>query len=456
MITIFKNLFNDSKFYRNLIKIALPIVIQNFIASSLNMVDTMMIGKVGEAEIAAVGIANQLFFLFVLITAGVCSGGGVLIAQFWGKKDTKNIRRVLGIGITTCVIIALMFTVSALLFPRSIMAIFNKDLKVIELGAKYLRIVCFSYIFTAINFNYAFSSRCIERTVMPMVVSAIALGCNTFLNYVFIFGNFGAPNMGVEGAALATLIARVIETVLLVGYIYGTNGVLAAKISEMIDLNRVFINRVFKTSLPVILNEACWGLAAVVYSAIYGRIGTQAIASIQICSTIQNLFMVIIFGMASSAAVMIGNKVGAGEEDTAKVYGKRFCLLGVIIGTILAISLAAAATFILSFFNVSEKVVHDSLMILYIVSGILVVRVLDILLIVGILRGGGDVKFSFLIETFTMWCIGVPLALIGAFVLKLPVYYVVALVTMEEIVKLILSLWRFLSNKWVRNIVHNM
>ncbi|WP_053956777.1 MATE family efflux transporter [Inediibacterium massiliense] len=453
---LYKYLFQDKKFYENLYKIALPIIIQNFIASSLNMVDTMMIGRVGEIQIAAVGIANQYFFLFNLLLIGICSGCGIFISQFWGKRDTINIKKVLGIGMIAGAALSTIFTVIASCMPNQIIHIFNTDPQVILEGAKYLKIVCISYIFTAITFNFGFASRCIENTILPMVVSSFALLFNTFFNYVFIFGNFGSKAMGVEGAALATLLARIIEAGLLVGYIYFTKGVLAAKAREMFSLTKDFIKKVFDTVIPVVLNEGCWALGFVIYSVAYGRIGMQAMASVQICNTIINIFMVFIFGMSNGSVVMIGNQIGAGHEEQAKIYAKRFSLLACLAGIGLASILAISAPFILSFFKISYEVYHSALMILYINSGVLIIRVFNCILIVGILRAGGDAKTALLIEGFSMWCIGVPLAFLGAFYFKLPVHYVAALVTVEEIVKFSLGLPRLLSNKWIRNVTENM
>lgn len=456
MKKLLQDMFRDSKFFKTLFFIALPIVIQNFIASSLNMVDTIMIGRVGETEIASVGIANQYFFLLNIILVGTYGGCGIFFSQFWGKKDIKNIRKVLGIGAMLGGSIALVFTFLALLMPGKIISIFNSDPIVIDLGAKYLKIVCISYIFTALSFNFAVASRCIENTVLPMITSIIALLINTLLNYVLIFGKFGAPAMGVEGAAIATLIARLFETSLLIGYIYFSKGVLAATFKEMFNLKGHFVKSTLRTIIPVILNDACWGLGAVIYSVAYGRIGTQAIASVQICTTIQNLFMVVTFGIANASVVMIGNKIGEGNEGTARIYADRFAVLSCIIGAMLGVLLYFFAPAILIFFKVSNDVLHSSLIILYITSIIMIVRVFNVVLIVGILRSGGDAKYALLAEAFTMWCIGVPLAFIGAFLLKLPVYYVVAMVTAEEIVKFFIALNRLKSNKWMRNLVHNI
>ncbi|GAA0746738.1 MATE family efflux transporter [Clostridium oceanicum] len=445
-------LFNDSTFYSKLRRIAIPIIIQNFIASSLNMVDTMMIGKVGETEIACVGIANQYFFLFNLLITGFCSGCSMFISQFWGKKDEKNIKKVLGVGLIVTVVSGVIFTIIALIIPEKIMLLFNKDPNVIKFGASYLRIVCISYVFTAITFNFAIALRCIEKSKIPMIFSMIALMINTILNYILIFGNFGFKPMGVKGAAIATLIARIIETTLILSYVYLKEPILAGRLNEMFCWTKEFANKIIRNIIPVVLNECCWGTGMVVYSAIYGRIGTKAIASVQICTTVQNLFMVVGIGMANASTVMIGNTIGAGKKEKGKVYAKRFTGLGSILGLSLGIILALSSKNILSIFKVSDKVLHDSLLILYITAVLMTIRVVNVIIITGVLRGGGDAKYPLIVEACTMWLIGVPLAIIGAFVLKLPVYLVVALATAEEITKFFIGLARLISNKWIRNL----
>ena len=456
MYQLVNGLFNDREFYKKMLVIALPVTLQNFITSFLNMLDTVMVGRLGETEIAAVGIANQYFFLFIMFLIGLSAGCSVFIAQFWGKQDLRNIKRIMGVGLSSAILVSLVFTVLGLLFPREVMALFNQDPQVIALGAGYLRIVLVSYFFTAVTFVYSFSLRSIGQAISPMVISAVALIINAFLNYMLIFGKFGAPAMGVEGAALATVIARVVETVLLITYIYSRKGVLAATLRELTDFSFEFVKKSYHTIFPVVLNEMCWGLASLVYEAVYGRMGTQAVAAIQICNTINNLFLIVAFGLASAASVMVGNSIGAGEEQLSKDYARRFSFLSVGAGVGLGLLLAVSSPAILSIFNVSDTVREASQNIVYISSAIFFIRALNIILIVGILRGGGDAKQAFIIEGSTMWFIGVPLTIIGAFVFQQPVYIVYALAMIEEICKCILCLMRLKSGLWIKNVTHQL
>ena len=285
----------DRGFLKKMLLIAVPIMLQNLVSSSLNMVDTIMIGKLGEVEIAAVGIANQYFFLFHMIILGLSAGCSVFISQYWGMKDFKNIKRIIGLGLLSAIVASIVFMISGFINPERIILIFNKDSQVMEIGGRYLSIVLFSYIFTAISLIYSFSLRSIGNTITPLIVNVIALLTNVFLNYVLIFGKFGVPALGVEGAALATLIARVIEALVIIIFVYKGKGVLAAKFSELKDLSMAFVKRSYKIIIPVLLNDLLWASASLIYSVVYGRMGIEATASVQICNTVNNMFMVVTF-----------------------------------------------------------------------------------------------------------------------------------------------------------------
>ena len=234
--------------------------------------------------------------------------------------------------------------------------------------------------------------------------------------------------------------------------VYRGRGILAASLSELKDLNSRFFKRSYMIILPVLLNDVLWGMASLIYSVVYGRMGTGATATIQIVSIISNMFMVVTFGMASASAIMIGNSVGQGNEDQTIDYSKKFLGVSLIIGTILGLALALTSPLILGLFNISSEVRSSTLIILYIISFIFIVRFMGMVIIVGILRGAGDARSALIIEGSTMWLIGVPLTILGAFVFKLPVHLVYALAVLEEVTKLILGLIRLKSRKWIHNI----
>jgi putative MATE family efflux protein len=315
----------NHNFYEEMVAIALPITLQNLIANSVNMLDTLMISSLGEKSLAAVGFANQVFFLYAVTIFGISTGASVFIAQFWGKRDGENIKKVLGLSLTLSSILGIIFTLLVILFPQSIMRIFSKDPEVIRLGMDYLGIVVFTYIITGLSFSYSVASRSIGQAKMPMVVSIISFVTNGVFNYLFIFGKFGFPKLGVKGAAYGTLIARIVEMLIILYAIYSDEeNPLAGKLKELTNWNRNFIKKYLNTSYPVMINEALWSLGNVMYSVAYSKIGTEAAASVQILNTVYNLFMVLARGMANACTVMVGNKIGADEEDIAIDYANKF------------------------------------------------------------------------------------------------------------------------------------
>lgn len=452
------NTRENRDFYKAMMGIALPITLQNLIASSVNMLDTLMITSLGKESLAAVGLANQVFFFYSVTIFGVATGSSIFISQFWGKKDKVNIRRILGLAIGISTLLGFMFTLAVLFMPDHIMRIFSKDGEVIRLGVDYIRIVSLSYIITGISFCYAVASRSIGQAKMPMVVSIVSFVTNGLFNYLLIFGKLGFPKLGIKGAAYGTLIARGVEIVLILYAIYSdSSNPLAGSIKEMTDWSKNFVNRYFKTAYPVIINEALWSLGNVLYSIAYAKIGTEATASVQILSTVQNVFMVTTRGLANACTVMVGNKIGADEEDTAVEYANKFIKLALVLGTILSIILVSTRDIILmAFRNLSPEVYIMSKRLLLVLAIFFTIKVLNGTLIVGIFRGGGDTRFSMLLEMGTVWFVGVPLAFLGSVVLKLPIYYVVSLAYLEEVVKAALGIPRVISKKWVINVIENM
>ena len=445
----------DKEFYIRLFVITLPIAMQSLITSSLNMLDTMMIGKIGELELASVGIANQYYFLYSLLANSIPIGSGVLIAQLWGKKDTLNIKRTLSRSLFYNIILTLGFMILGLSLPGKIMSIFSNDPAVINIGIDYLKIVVISYLFTSITFTFASGLRSIGNTKLPMWGSFIGLIVNGVLNAILIFGLFGAPKMGIKGAALATLIARIVEFIIVVGAVYLKVDVLKLRFKDMLELSKSLSETLNKVTLPIFLNESCWAFGNITYTAIYASIGTSAAASIQICSTVMNLFMIVAFGLANAGVVIIGNEIGANREDEAISASKKISSLSVKISIVLAIVLALLAKPIVSFFNVSAEVKMAAQYILYIYALVMVFKVYNAVMIVGILRGGGDTTYGSILQGLTLWLIGIPLAAFATFVLKLPVYFVVMFATVEEVIKLLLMMRRFKSFKWIKNMVND-
>lgn len=444
----------DTKFYSKMYAIALPIMLQNLLSSVVNMVDTVMVGALGKEQIAAVGLANQVFFIFFLLIYGINSGCGIFIAQYWGSKDEDNIRKTLGFSVLVGTLVGLVFTLVAFYLPRQIMGLLSPDQAVIEHGTVYMRYVSASYLLASISVSYSFAARNIGEVKVPMIASAISLVINGVLNFVLIFGYVGFPRLEIKGAAIATVIARLVEAAALVYWVYKLrkNKVLAAKLKDIKKLNFKYIKNMMITAIPVIMNDVFWALGMTMYSVAYARISTSAIASIQIANTVQNLFMVIAMGLATSCAVMLGNEIGSGSKENAILYANRYLKIGVLLGAVLGVLLLITSPIVLGFFGTTTEVQQLAQIIIMIMAAFLWCRFYNSIMVVGILRSGGDTTFAMVLETCSVWLVGVPLAFAGALWWHMPVYWVFALITMEELVKAYFGIHRVRSNRWVRDV----
>ena len=449
-------MFSDRLYYATLLKIGLPIALQNLITSSLNALGVLLVGQLGETAVAGVGLANQIFFLFNLTQFGIISGSAIFTAQFWGSRDLPGIRKVVGACMGLSLAGGALFTLVALAFPAAALGIYTNDPAVVELGRQYLQIIGFSYLATAVSFTLGSHLRATGDVRTPMLISVVSLGLGTALNYVLIFGLFGLPEMGVRGAALGTCLARLLECAAMLAVTYLGRLPTAFYLSDLRGLTRSFLRRYLVTVLPVIANETVWSLGVTIYSVVYAHIGTQAIAAVNITSTIEGMASVIFMGISSASAIMIGNQIGAGDERRAYQWARRSLLLGVVLGAATGALLILLAGPIISYYKIGEGAAFDARSILVVLGCAFWVRVSNMTLIIGILRSGGDTRFSLVLDVGTVWLVGIPMALLGAFVFHLPVYWVFAMVMADDLTKAIGGLYRFLSRKWINNLAYNL
>lgn len=447
------NFLKDKMFLKTMMSIAVPIALQNLISSSLNMVDTLMTSSLGQSSLAAVGLANQVFFFYILIIFGLGTGSSTFMAQYWGKKDILSIRKVLGLAISIGTVVGILFTIAAAFFPEYLMRFFTDIPVLIEIGSDYLRTISLSYIITAISFILNIGFRNTENPEVPLKVSIVVFATNTVLNYIFMFGKLGIPAMGVKGAALGTVVARIVEIIILLYAIYHSKGPLAGSFKELFLWEKDFVKRYLKTASPVVINEGFWSLGQVLYAVAYAKIGEQATATVQIVSTIQNIFFVIVRGFANASTVMIGNKIGEGNEEGAFDYAIKFLVMSTSVGMILGLLMIFSSGLSLKIFrNLDAELYESAKSMLFVIGAIFFVKTFNSTAIVGVFRGGGDTTYSMFLEIGSVWLIGVPFAFLGAVVLKLPIQLVIALVSLEDVIKAIVSIPRIKSKKWIKNV----
>jgi putative MATE family efflux protein len=444
--------YRDPEYILEVRRIAIPIMIQQLMFSGLNMLGVVFVGQKGDASVAAVGLAGQIAFLLNLVHFGIISGAAMFTAQFWGRRDIPNLRRVLGLCLMLAFSASLIFFALAQLLPTEILRIYSKDPEVIELGAAYIRLFSWTFLFFGVTFSYALVMRSTGNVKIPTTISVGALLLSTFLSYSLIFGKFGLPELGIQGAALAAVIARALECVTLLAVIYWTKSQVAASLRELTDFNAAFIGRVIRPMLPVILNELLWSLGITSYNIIYGRMGTASYAAINIVSTIEQVAFVLFIGISNATSVLVGNNIGAGREDRAYTYAGRSLGLGIVGGILMGVILQLVKEPVLSLYNVSPEVIRNAGYLLNVVSLFLWIRVNNMTMVVGILRAGGDTRFSLFLDGIIIWLVGVPMAYIGATVLDLPVYFVYLCAMSEEATKWVLGINRYFSRKWINNL----
>jgi len=445
--------YKDKYFIPRLLALAAPILLQNLLSSSLNFIDVFMVGRLGETALAAVGSANQFFFVFNMLNFGLASGSAIFTAQHWGQKDVKSIRGVMGFGLLLTLGIALIFTVATFLSPDLVVRLFSKDATVIQMGSDYLKIISLTFILTAISISYSVVLRSTENVIYPMVASFVGVITNTVLNYLLIFGHFGFPKMGVAGAAIATLIARFAEMSIIVSITYLRKLPAAVKFADLFSFTRDQATVYIKKALPVVLQAVGWSAGFSMFSIIYGHISTESLAAFSVSGSIERICLIFFTGIGASCSIMVGNRIGAGEEAVARGYAKNFLLLNIGVAIVVSTALFFLRTPIVSIYKLTDTSREYMLGILLVMSLIMWAKSTNIIFHMGILKAGGDTLFSMIVDVGGVWLIGVPIALFAGFVLKLPVNLIVACVTVEEITKMLVAFKRYRSGRWLNRLV---
>ena len=452
---MFKKYFGDMGFWRIALKLAFPVAMQNLLTSSFILVDTIMVGQLGDLSLSAVGMAGQFGWFLNMITFGMCSGAAVFISQYWGAKDTAGIRRTYGIAVVSVCLISALFFVIGLLFPEGVVRIFNREPDVVEAGAAYLRIACWSYLATGVNMVFCIVLRSTENVKLPMYVSLVTTVLNAFMDYGLIFGAFGMPEMGIRGAALATVISAWAGPVLILAVSAIQRNMLISPIKELFGFNKRSIAEYYEKATPVIINETLWGLGTLLFSVIFANLGYQYYAAVTIFRTFENIAFVFFIGLCNASSIMVGKNVGAGHIKRAVEDSRRFVLFVSLCSVLTGVLIIIFRFQLASVFNLSGSITPETLKLtasLLLVYGIeLPVRNLPYILIVGTFRAGGDTKIGMKLDLLSLWLCSVPLTTLAAFVFKLPFIAVFAIMyAAEDYLKAILCVKYYFTYNWLR------
>lgn len=461
-IDFYKNIFlvrglimiitRDKRFYRLLFSIALPIAVQNLITFMVSMVDTLMVGALGEIQLSAVSIANNLFFVLTILMFGLAGGSNIMISQYWGKGNVKTIHKILAIMYRVCLLITGIFIFIALFLPKYFMGIFTTDKAVIDFGASYLRIVCIGYLFYSITNCTIMMLRSVKTVSISIIVYTASLVVNSILNWIFIFGNLGAPELGIRGAAIATVCARITEFSIVLVFMFIYERKIGLKIEHLLKLDKEILKDYVGLCTPVLCNELLWAIGASMISVIVGRMGTEVVAANSINGVAHQFVTVFIFGMSNATAVIIGNTIGEGKKEKAKEYAYSIGIFSVVMGCISGLMILLIKPFVVNFYNVSYSTKLIAMEIMTVTSGIIVFQSLASNFMMGVLRGGGDAKFVLINDLIFMWFVAIPGGFFVAFVLELPVALVFLVIKCDEILKSLTSVYRVISGKWVNDV----
>ena len=436
--------------------IAGPIALQSLIASSLNLIDNLMIGGLGELALNAVGVSLQIFFVFWMLVFGFSSGNATFMAQFFGNGDFLNIRRTTGFALTINFCMGVIFFLVAFLLPGHVIRIFTNIPEVIEAGIPYIRTGAFCFLFVPITQSFTMALRATQQTHLPLIASVVGLCTNTFLNYCLIYGHFGMPRLEIQGAALATVFARMVELAIILFFVFIRNNIIKGEIREYFSYGKELAARIVHNAIPTTINETMWGLGQSLYVAAFARIGITAGAAYQACNTISNIFAMLAFSVGDAALILIGQKLGEGRLEEAYDMGKKFLVLGLSVGAVMGGLSLIFGKAILSLFDFTPAGADMAWKTFIVISCVLWLEVYNGLIVTGVLRCGGDTRFAAFADVGTVWIIGVPVAFLTSLVLGWPIYFAVMAVRCEELVKGIFLTWRFFSKKWVRNVIKGL
>ena len=443
----------DSRvFYRNVFALVVPMALQNLINVAVTSADVMMLGQVGETVLSASSLAGQVQFIMTLFFFGLTSGAAILTAQYWGKGDTRTIEKVLGIALRFSLSTGLVFTLAALLIPAQLMRVFTPEEDVIAEGVKYLRIIAVSYVPMALTNVYLNIMRSVERVVVSTVTYLVSLVTNVALNAVFIFGLLGFPAMGIEGAALATVCARLVELAIVLVYSKAINRTVRLRARDIFVRDPLLFRDFLTYSVPVMINELLWGAGSAMNSVVIGHLGSAAVAANSVAQVARQLATVVAFGIANATAIMIGKAIGAGDTERAEEYGGRFIRLTLVFGLVGGGIVLAARPILISVMTLSAQAQEYLSFMMLILSYFVMAQAMNTTLIVGVFRAGGDSKIGLLFDCGSMWGGSILLGSIAAFVLHLDLRIVYVLLMSDELIKIPLSFWRYRKKIWLKNI----
>lgn len=446
-----RRLFRDKRFNRKLVQLTLPITLQSLMLALVAAADALMLGKVNQDAMAAVSLATQIQFVQNMLLWAIVGGIGILGAQYWGKRDKRVLGEIFGLSVRESFLVSAVFFAGCYFFPEKLMLLFARDPILINTGAEYLKVASWSYLLTGVSQCYLAIMRVSEHASRSAWISSGAVILNIILNAVFIFGLFGAPAMGVRGAALATLIARVVELLWCIITTFEKTFI-PLKIRTLFTFNRILELDFWRYSLPILASCLLWGIGFTAYTAIMGHMGRDAAAANSIAAVVRDLMCCLCNGVAGSCGILIGNELGAGKLRRGRLYGDRAIILAFLIGLFSTAIILVSIPFISSFMKLTDQA-HEYMIGMFVILSVYMIgRCVCTVVINGIFSSGGDTLFDMYSLIVCMWCIALPCAFSGAFYFHLPVLVIYGCTCLDEVGKIPWVVHHYRKYKWVKNI----
>ena len=448
---MFSKLFvKDKSFYKLILSIAVPVVLQNMITIGVNIMDTMMLGSYGEIQLSASSLANEFINIYHIMCMGMSMGAAVLTAQYYGMKDMTSFKKTVTIMLRMGLIIAALFTAATVIMPGTLMRMYTPDEAVIEMGVKYFRISAVTYVLLGVSLMLTNILRTVRLVKFPLMLSIVTFFVNIFFNWVFIYGHLGAPEMQIEGAALGTVIARVVEFGALVTYFFIIDKKIGYRIRDFFAKCGDLVKTYITYAIPVMVSDTLLALGNSAVSIIMGYIGTSFVAANSIIAQTVRLSTVFNQGLSSSSSVITGNTLGRGERDKAYHQGVTFLMLSIIVGVLAAVIILAISPVIVSNFNVEQETKDIAFQLMYSVSLMMVFQTIQGVLTKGVLRGGGDTKFLMMADILFLWLASIPLGALCGLVWGASPFIIYAALKVDWIIKSVWCMFRLKSKKWIK------
>lgn len=444
------NIVKERSFYIKAASIALPIAAQSLITIGVNIMDTVMVGDLGEVALSATSLANQFINIYHICCMGLGMGASVLTARFWGMKDLVSLKKTITIMLRICIALATAFALVTAVAPEFIMGIYSPEAAIIEAGADYFNWSVVSYWLLGMSLTMTIVLRSVGQAWLPLLTSIIAFFINIGANYIFIFGKFGAPEMGVAGAALGTLIARAFEFILIDGYVFLVDKKIGYRIRDLFGKCSDMLREYLRVSIPVLVSDTLLGLGNSAVAIVMGHIGSSFVSANAITTVTQQLSTVFISGISQSSCMVIGHTLGEGDIKRAQTEGNTFLALGTLIGLLAGGFIMLISPLIISFYNITPETRAIAQELMLGIGLIVIFQSMNSILTKGVMRGGGDTKFLMVADILFLWIVSIPVGAIAGLVLHLPAFWIYVCLKLDQIIKAIWCIGRFRSQQWIK------